>query len=209
MSHPAGAGSKRILLRILIIICVVFLLSLSVAAYLLKRGIFIDNLDVGGIAVSDISLIWKEKLELQVAEISVLKVEKSEKKTSNLNYVRRGILGAHYLAKIFSRFSIGRLSIGQNYFGADLRQESERVHVLTLNSDDLIFKSLLTFNRETLDIDITEARVNSFNSDFNGKLLLDGNNDRITGTLTAKINGSFPLTIDVNVNDEQLTFEGK
>lgn len=209
MSHSAGAGSKRILLRILIIICVVFLLSLSVAAYLLKRGISIDNLDVGGIAVSDISLIWKEKLELQVAEILVLKVEKSEKKTSNLNFVRRGILGAHYLAKIFSRFSIGRLSIGQNHFGVNLHQESERAHVLTLNSDDLIFKSLLTFNRETLDIDITEARVHRFNSEFAGRLQLDGNNDRITGTLTALINGNFPVSVDIDVDDKQLIFQAR
>lgn len=209
MSRSSGKSGKRILVRILITICVIFLLTVSVAAYFLKRGVYLDSLSVGGIVISDISLIWKEKLELQVAEIAVQKVEKSPEMTSNANFVRRGIEGAHYLARLFSRLSIERLNLGQNHFGVELHQESSLSHVLTLNSDDLVFRSLLTFNKDALDVDIIEARNSRLNSDFKGKLQLDGHNDRITGTLTALINGSFPVSVDVIADNKQLTFQGR
>ena len=209
MSRSSGTGSKRIFLKILLTICVVFLLSFSATAYLLKRGISIDSIDAGGVVVSDISLVWKEKLELQVAQLSVDNVKKSAGKTSNLNLLKGGIQTAHYLAGIFSRFSIERFAVGQNYFGVALLQQSGRTHALTLNSDELIFESLLTFNKDSLDIDITEARISRFNSDFKGKLQLDGINDRLTGTLTALINGSFPVSVDLIADDKQLTFQGR
>ncbi len=209
MSDSSGTSSKRIFVKILITICVVFLLFFSVAAYFLKRGITLDSLDAGGVVVSDISLGWKEKLELQVEEISVRKEEKAEGKTLNLKLIKEGIQGAHYLAKIFSRFTINRLSIGQNQFGVDIHQESEQQHVLTLNSDELVFESLLTFNKDTLDIEITEARIGRFNSDFKGNLQLDGTSNRLTGTLTALINGSFPVSVDLIADDQQLSFQGR
>ncbi len=209
MSRSSGKSGNRIFVRILITICVIFLLTFSAAAYFLKRGVSIDSLGVGGIVVSDISLIWKEKLELQVLEIAVQKVEKSSEATTNTNFVRRAIQRAYYLARLFSKFSIERLSLGQNHFTVDLEQESSLSHLLTLNSDDLNFKSVLTFNKNTLDVDIIEARNSRFNSDFKGKLQVDGHNDRITGTVTALINGNFPVSVDITADDKELTFQGR
>ena len=106
MGRSSGKSRKMVFVRILLIICVVLLLTISIAVYFLKRGVSIDSLSVGGIVVSEFSLIWKEKLELQVSEITAAQVEKSPKKTSDTNFVRRGIQAAHYLARFFSRFSI-------------------------------------------------------------------------------------------------------
>ena len=99
--------------------------------------------------------------------------------------------------------------LGQNHFAVDLHQESSLSHLLTLNSDDLNFKSVLTFNKNTLDVDIIEARNSRFNSDFKGKLQVDGRNDRITGTVTALINGNFPVSVDITADDKELTFQGR
>ena len=59
------------------------------------------------------------------------------------------------------------------------------------------------------DVDIIEARNSRFNSDFKGKLQVDGHNHRITGTVTALINGNFPVSVDVIADNKELTFQGR
>ncbi len=185
------------------------LLSAGAAAYFLKRGVAIDHLSLGPIVITDGSVVWKDRLELQISEISARQVEPSSGKALNTDFVRKGIQGAYYLARLFSRFSIDKLSLGRNHFSVDLRQQSAVSHVLTLTSDDLVFHSLLTFNKETLGVDIIEARNSRFNSDFTGSLQLDGQTDRITGTLTALIAGSFPVSVDIVADSRELSFQGR
>jgi len=209
VGRSSGKSRKRVFVRILLIICVVLLLTISIAVYYLKRGVSIDSLSVGGIVVSEFSLIWNEKLELHISEIAATHVEKSPNKTSDTNFVRRGIQAAHYLARFFSRFSIERLTVGEKHFAVDLHQESLISHLLALTSDNLIFKSLLTFNKDTLDVDIIEAVTSRFNSEFKGELRIDGHSHRATGTITALINGSFPVTVDLVVDNKQLSLQGR
>ena len=143
MSRSSGKREKRLFPRVLITICIIVLISVSAAAYFLKRGIAVERFRVGPIVITDCSLIWKDKLELQVSEISASQVERPPEKTSDTNFVRRGIQGAHYLARFFSKFSIERLTVGQKHFAVDLHQQSSISHILALSSDDLIFRSLL------------------------------------------------------------------
>ena len=209
MNRSSGKRDKRLFPRVLITICIIVLISVSAAAYFLKRGIAVERFRVGPIVITDCSLIWKDKLELQVSEISASLVERPPEKTSDTNFVRRGIQGAHYLARFFSKFSIERLTVGQKHFAVDLHQQSSISHILALSSDDLIFRSLLTFNKDTLDVEIIDAVNSRFNSEFKGKLQLDGHNDRATGTITVLINGSFPLSVDLVADNKQLSFQGK
>jgi hypothetical protein len=209
VSRSPGTRGKRLLPRILLTAGLLVLLGVGVTAYFLKRGVVIDYVNLGPIAITDCSLIWKDKLELQVSEISARQMGRSTGNSADINFVRRAIQGAHYLARLFSRFSIERLNLGSSHFTVDLRQQSRFTHVLTLSSDDLAFESLLTFNKETLDIDIINGRNNRFNTDFKGSAQLDGQNDRITGAISALINGSFPVSVDIVADNKELRFRGR
>ena len=189
--------------------CILFVIVLSAAGFFLKRGIHLNSLTFGGIIVSDCALVWGKKLELQISEISISRMERKSSATSNTNFVRKSIDAGYYLARFFSKFSIGRVTVGGKHFAVDLNQEGPGTHVLALQSDEMKFRSLLSFNRDELNVDIIEAANSRYNSEFKGKLRLHGPDNRLTGALSALINGSFPVSVDLVADREQISFEGR
>jgi len=174
VSSQAGKKKKLLFRNIVISFCLLFVIALSAAGFFLKRGIHLNSLTFGGIIVSDCTLVWGKKLELQIGEISIGRVEKKSSATSNTNFVRKSIDAGYYLARFFSNFSIGRVTAGGKHFSVDLNQEEEGpgTHVLALQSDDMSFRSLLSFSRDELNVDIIEAANSRYNSEFKGKLQL-------------------------------------
>ena len=209
MNSPSGRKKKSFFWRIFIGFCILLLLTIAAAGFFLKKGIYSDSLTFGSITVSDCALVWGKKLELQIGELSISRMERKSSATSNTNFVRKSIDAGYYLARFFSNFSIGKVTAGGKHFAVDLNQEGPGSHVLALQSDDMKFRSLLSFNRDELNVDIIEAASSRYNSEFKGKLRLHGPDNRLTGTLSALINGSFPVSVDLVADSEQISFEGR
>lgn len=213
MENSAVKNKTPIIVRLLAVFAVLLIVSISVAGYFLKRGITLDRLMFGDIVISDCSLVWKTKLEFHISEITVSKAEKSRVETSentrsDVSFVRRGFKAGYYLSVFFSKLNIEKVTIGKKSFAIDLNQKNTKTYELFVTSDDFVSRSLLTFSKETLDIDILEVKSSNFNSELKGKVHFHGPNSRATGEISALINGNFPVSLDFIADNQQISFQG-
>lgn len=208
----SGMKKKRTLISIFVSIAVLFMVLLLAAGLLLKKGVHVETLNVGNAIILDSSLIWKDKLELEISEIRFSGKEKvlgAEPKKPLTDLVGKGISFGHYLLKIFSKLHIKSLIIEDTSIQVNLDQQSSQIYVLSARTDDIVFISDVTINKNTIGIEIVEAGSKLFNTDLHGEMVLEGAQGSLSGTLSAMVNGNFPLAVSFIADNQKITFSGQ
>jgi hypothetical protein len=77
---------KKIFIKGLVGICVALGLFVALSGFILKQGISFNNLTVGNISISQCTLIWKDKLELQIDTLKIGKVARTKRVKSDISY---------------------------------------------------------------------------------------------------------------------------
>ncbi|MFT5728106.1 MAG: hypothetical protein ACI8PB_002258 [Desulforhopalus sp.] len=207
-----GIGKKKIYFRFLIIFCLLFLTMLMACGYFLKKGFQVEELTFGGVTISNSSVIWNKKLELEISEISLDKQQKTSTPQAEKNPTRligKGIEYGNYLLKVFSKLHIKNLKLGTSSIEIDLNNSDSQFNRLLVKSDDFSFSSDLTFKKDSLTIEIIEASSARFNTGVTGSMQLDGAQGKLSGDLTALINKAFPVAVHFAADKDSLSFSGK
>ena len=208
-----GNRKKKTIFSFSIILCLLFIFLVLAGFFFLKKGVQVDQLSLGSITVSDASIIWNEKLDLEISNITVDKKEdetspeKTEKNITNL--IGRGIESGYYLLKLFSNLHIHNLTVGNSSIEIGLFPKESDSHILSITSPDISFVSDLRVEKHNLTIQITKASTIQFNSDLTGSLRLDGKHGVLSGDLSALINKKFPVALGFTADDKALTFSGQ
>ncbi len=200
---------KRIFIRVFVSVCDLMILITVLTCIVLKHGISFNDLTIGRVNVSHSALVWNEKLELQIDIIKIGKGDGTKQATPVLDVTKKAIFASQRFARFFSRLNIDNLLIGGKSLAVNLIQEDVKTYMLTLVGEHTDFRSRLTFYSDALVVDIIDAVNKRYNSKAKGQVRLDAENDNVSGTISALINGSFPVSIDVIADNEQISFEGK
>jgi hypothetical protein len=207
-----GIAKKRIFIWILIVLSLLFFILLSTSGYFLKRGIRVEDLRFGGTTISNSFLVWKNKLELEISEVSLNKKETSsppQSGKSSTYLIGKGIESGYYLLKIFSKLHVDSLEIGETSFEIVVNQQDPHSHTLSVTSEDIAFKADLVLKKETLGFEIVEATSKRFKTGVTGSLQLDGQEGSLSGALSAQVKGSFPVAVNFTADEKSLTFSGQ
>ncbi len=205
---PVRKNIRKIIIKSLIVLFVVIGVSLVAAGYFLKQGIHLTHFGLGPVTISNCSLVWKQKLELQIDSIEFSEVEKTSSSKTDLKTVKRSLYTAQKFARLFSFASIADLSVGGRNIAVKLTQITNREYLLSLQTEHIDFTSRLTFKTDSLVADIVEFDMQRFNSTATGQIRLEADSDQLTGTISALINEDFPVTVDFVGDGEQLSFAG-
>jgi hypothetical protein len=202
---------KKILKWIVVVFSLGFVLTLSVGGYFLKKGIRIEELSFGGITLSQSFLIWHDKLELEIADVSLKAKDSSsdqplEKHSPQL--VGKAIEFGSFLVKILSKFHVSSLNIGGTPLEIDLHRMGDNSQIFSVQSEDITFKSYLIFEKDTLDFTIVEATSKRFNSAITGNMRLDGRHGELSGELSVLLNKNFPVKVSFTADENKVTFSG-
>jgi hypothetical protein len=208
-ASPGKRNIKRIFIRGSIGFCAALVLLAALTGIILKHGISFNDLTIGKINVSHCTLVWNEKLELEVDTVTIIKEGTPRQATADLSFVKKAIVVSKNFARFFSRLNVNNLNIGEKSIAINLNQENAASYTLDLITEHTAFHSRLVFESDALVIEIIEAANKKYNTKATGLLRLDPKDDKAKGTISALINGSFPVSIEIIADSEQLSFEGK
>lgn len=209
MGTGSGKKRKRILVRILLSFFCLFCLIVLVSGVMLKRGIHLDQFTIGGVSISNFSLIWSDRLKVHIGTITIAKGRKTNPPPGGTSFVGKTVKAAQIYTWLFSESSIDNLVIGEQILTIKLSQGEDQTSMLDMVTKDVRFRSRLVFDEADLVIDIVEAESSQYNSELTGQMRFEVENDRVSGALSAIIKGSFPLALEFVADSEQISFEGR
>ena len=174
---------------------------------LLKNGIRVDSFVVGQAAVSNFFLQWQDKL---VVEVDTVEIDGQGKADSfeNSSLITNGIGLAEFLSKFFSRVTVQAVRIG-DLTGSLYLDTGRESSIITMTSNDMVFKSNLILKENGLTADVKELSSKRFNFQAGGQVHLNGGEEQITGSLSADLAGVLPVTLDFIADLRQISFSGR
>jgi len=212
MSTNDGAGAetvmKKFFLRSIAALCILFVVILAAAGFFLKRGIHLERLTIGPAVVSECDLVWNKKLELQIGSISVTKKDRDPSSKTDFKVVADSLYTSRKFARFFSFVNIKDFSFGGQRVKVKLLRNDATHYLLSLVTDQVDFQARLVFLSDKLVADIVKFDSRQFNSRATGQAILAKDIDQLTGTLSAIINGSFPVSVEFTGDGERLSFSG-
>ncbi len=209
MSKRSADNERKFGLKILISLFLFVCLLIFSSAVMLKKGISFDSFTIGRTTLSDFSLQWQERLRLQIGTVTVSKQQQQERSPVDLSLIGKGINGVQRWGRLFSEISINVIKVGELTGTIHFdRNADQNPCFFTLTSKDLTFRSNLAIEQNTLVITLTEAISKQFNSRGFGQIRLNGEKEQLTGSLTANLGGSLPLTLDFSADQEKISFQG-
>ncbi len=198
--------------RFFLILALVFSVSfVTGGGLLLKKGVYVENLHVGPATLSHLSLQWQKKLNLQVES---LVVELSQNEEENVRSKQPLDLGAvdyivplvRWLDRLFTKISVTALKAGDIH-GKFIYEDS--LGHIDLSSPVFVLQACLRMESGLLYADITKLESGQFQSQASGELRFDIQEKRGSGHFTANLAGSLPVTLELNMDSQQLSFQGK
>lgn len=202
-------NKRRIAIWFIVGIGVAFLITISAGGILLRRGVTFDQISIGKLVAYDCSLLWGNKLELDIETIVVDVKEQGATTVSDVDFVKRGVSVARNFVRFFAKFNIHTLKIGDKRLKITFVQEKKQTYSLNLTTQDSIFLSQLKSDSGHLILDIKKADSKRFNSQLTGQIRLEDGSDTAVGDISAVINDSFPVVLKFTVDSKQISFEGK
>lgn len=196
--------SRLILTLLVAILCT----SLS-CVYFLRKGVRLGELTIGPIAISELTLVWQDKLELEIARLSLLESKSETKPNGFSTPVAKAYSAARAVATFFSKLIIDEIQAGDITGTLSLVKDPAEKSYLHLQSNDLSLRSDIVFNKDGIVVDITEASSRQFSTKASGKLFFDAHSTTITGDISVNISESFPVTIHFTADRHHISFEGK
>lgn len=206
MSRDSDNRKRRFWLRALTILLLIACLIVLATGLLLKKGIEIGEFTIGTAAISDFSLQWQNKIDIEIGTITVGEQEGSGL-TKNFSLIDKGIRAVGFLGNFFSRLSVNSIRIMGLTGSLHIDRESGSSRFI-LTSNDLVFRSALLLKENSLVVDVKEFTSKRLKSNAKGQIRLNGGKGYITGTLSANLVGVLPVTLDFMADQDQISFSG-
>ncbi len=172
----------------------------------LKRGITLEAFIVSGVHVSNVSLQWKKKLQLEVEQITVDSREGGEDFPKDFSLVDDGIRVAMLGSKIFSSITIGKILFEDMEASLYLNKHNS---FFTLTGRDLEIQSTMSIDQDTVLIDVTHAVSKKYDSHLSGTIRINGKTDKADGDFAVVLAGGIPLHLEFSADPRQMYFHGK
>ncbi|BHH83043.1 hypothetical protein [Desulforhopalus sp. 52FAK] len=186
--------------------CLTSLYSLT----LLKKGVYLDSLTINNLSIEKISLIWVDKLSLQVSRVTFTEPTKVKNKETplDLNFIRKSLKLAHFFVGFFSDIKIESIeSEGRNGRFELSQNGTMDNYSLNLFTDGIKLQSSLNLLADKLSANITELSIKHFNTIAKGNLIFDSTLGKITGTISADIANHLPITVDITADSKEISFK--
>lgn len=182
----------------------------------LKIGIQFEILEAGGVKLSGFTLVWRDKLELQVetfaldvkgANLDLLQIVTQQE---NLGTAKKAISFAPHLVKLFSSLHVQSISVGEWQGTIHLdRNAPPGDSFVSLDSKDVEFLSGLKLEQGTLVFDISKGGVKSLDVQATGQVRIDSRQELMSGSLSVNIADVLPVALEFKADKTQLVFTGK
>lgn len=198
--------------RFFLILALVFIVSVVVGGGLvLKKGVYVEGFRMGPAALSHVSLQWQQKLNLQIESIVIdLSTNEQEnvtlKQFLDFDAVDKAVPIAHWLDRLFARISLTAIEAG-DIRGTFLYEKS--LGHITLSSPIFAMRAGLRGEDGFLIADIEKLESEQYHSHASGEFRFDSKEKRGIGHFTANLSGSLPVLFELNVDSQQLSFQGK
>jgi AsmA-like protein/uncharacterized protein DUF3971 len=194
---------KRFLLSLFLFVCVLLL----AAAFFLKRGVNIDSFSTGPATLSNISLQWKDKLDLEIERLAIdVSGSMSDKLSPDVSIVDRIVPLVRWIDRLFSRISIQEIRAGET--GGVLLYEASLCN-FSLSSQLIDLQATIRLDDTTLIADIEELQSKRFHSHASGELRFDLKERSGSGQFEANLADSLPVILELILDHKQLSFQGK
>jgi hypothetical protein len=194
---------KWIGVGILIVLCTCF-----AGVYLLKSGLTIERLSIGQVIVSNSSLVWNDKLELDLGRVAILQ---GEERTENFYFpklVARSIKTEAFLSRFVSKITIESIKIGDRNVSIDLTQQQDQSYLLHLESETTKLDALVEIEAEGILVIITDLSDDRIGLKASGQVQFETKDVNLTGSVIADIENSFPVELNFAADDEKISFWG-
>lgn len=198
--------------RFVLILVLVFSVSLVAGgAILLERGVYVESLHVGPATFSQLSLQWQQKLHLQIENLvidlpSKQRQEGQSKQPPDLSGVDDIVPIVKWVDRLFARISIVTIIVDD--VRGSLLYEDCLGHI-DLSSPVFSLQATLGLEAGSLVADIEKLESEKYQSHASGEFRFDLKEKRGSGQFTANLAGSLPVLFELNVDSQQLSFQGK
>ncbi len=194
---------KRFFLIVSLFTCVL----LFAAGVFLKKGIQLESFSAGPATVSNVSLKWQNKLELQIEDLFIeLAHDETGKNPPDLSFADKIVPTVQWIDRFFSKISIQKIRVAE-ISGSLLYQTS--LGYITLSSSLLEGRAIIRLDTDKLIVEIEDLRSEEFHSHASGRIQFDLMEKSGSGEFTANIAESLPVSLKLMVDDKQLSFEGQ
>ncbi len=201
------AGRRTVMKHFFIYSFIVLFIIASAVSFLLKTGVLLDEISVGPVSLSTISLKWKKKLELEIKTLSFeISGEKKEQKLFDLDLLDNIVPMVLWIERIFSRIVIQEIrSPAANvsfFYEAGQYRLNVDSSLGSLQADVVLKNTILTADLELLTNKDYATRAT-------GQMHFDTEVRLGSGTLNVNFAESLPIILDLRFNTEELFFSGK
>jgi hypothetical protein len=198
---------KRVLRWIvggILLVCI----PLLCISFFLKTGISVKRLTLGNALISNSQLIWREKLELNIEQITLQVSQKSETAQPPLIMPWRKIGRYSPLLKLFSSITINTLSAGKLTSTLHLTEQKSGGYQLAVIGDAVTGEIELQHTENGFTLDVRKGIFEPYFSSLTGRLILNGASEKAKGQLTTLVADSVPVKVSFQVDENSLSFEG-
>lgn len=210
MSSKPTNRRKEVALSFLFATCLLFLLASVGTVGLLKKGVRLEKFSYGRVSVSDVFIVWRDKLELQISELSLDQRKKetvSSKRNLPVGTISKAV--ASY-STLFSKISIATCQFGEQSGTFLANQIEPHTYSLSFLGNDLQVMANLIFSDDNrVTVDILEANSAVFATSIKGQLRSSSVKKEISGNISANIAKSFPVDFEFTADNKGITFQGQ
>jgi hypothetical protein len=173
----------------------------------LRNGISLESFSAGPATLTNISLKWQRKLELQVDILDIVSAPgQSEQDVPDLSFIGKIPSAVHWLDRLFTRISIGKVVFGQ-VSGRLLYEASELTLSMGSEIADLTLKASL--DGEKIHLVLEDLQSSKFSSRAEGNFQFDTKSRKGKGVLSMNLAHSLPVKLDIQFDEKQFSFQGR
>lgn len=175
----------------------------------LVRGVNIQQMSFGTLSISNCSLIWEDKLKVEVGTLVLgggRQEEIANKKVLHPTAIAKTV---QLLFWFLGNLNVETFKIGSWQGAVKISQNDDGPYLVNVQNDDLAVQAKLAVQESTFSVDIENCSSKKFNSAVVGNVNVNLENVVATGSFSAIINESFPVDLKFIADGEKLTFEGK
>ncbi len=206
----------KLFTRIIAIIVICLAIIASLGFFTLKRGINISELSLSDTRISNAHLIWNNKLDLSVENISVHKASKKPagSKSSEDNadgaqaaYVRDALHAVNLIKKWFTSIDIKQIDVGA--ISANFQYRENENGKLVVSWPKGALQSQISTEGKFLLVDIEQASSTEYKSHANGLIRINTQEMKLSATFEGVLADTLPLHLEVKADTDQLSFSGQ
>ena len=210
MKSSGGRSWKKVLFLIFGMVGFSFCLLTITAGYLLKQGIKHEGTTVNGAEFSDISVIWLERLQVDIGKISFHgweDIRSSKTKSTSYSTILHLI---RLFPHIFSKITVHDLEVANLQGRFLFERQADRSYLCDLISAEAELRSTLTFEPGWLSVEIEKVRSSRFRLDGTGDIRVQysGGEELFSGSLNIDIASNIPVKFTLSGNDKKFVFRG-